>query len=195
MAGKNALLERYTWDWLSRENTDGCDIWVVYPETMPPHNAHGSIHTLAYPESLINDHQGVIRWTVAQIERLGGRKTDRYIQLQLTQPRRRKGLLQDTLQALAKAKRKQVVVSFVQCEDSAWRKVDFGTLSSVNQRADDVLHCYYDGAIYAWTGNNSDAIFDLPNADKVWVNNGHQYVCDVDYDWQYNCFVGNDITY
>lgn len=85
-----------------------------------------------------------------------------------------------------------MVVSYVLADSPDWRCVDEGTIDKITNRSDN-LHKYYDGAIYAWRGNNSDLIFDLPNADKLWICNGHQYVCDIDYEWQYRCFVGEDI--
>lgn len=93
---------------------------------------------------------------------------------------------------LSHVDKETVVVSYCLQDNPSWRLVDRGTLEHVDERSDE-LHKYYDGALYAWVGANSDAIFDLPNAKKCWLSNGHQYVCDIDYKWQYDCFVGEDI--
>lgn len=188
-AGKNEILLQYTVDWACKEIEDDCDIWLVYSEGMPKKRCFGVIHDIYCPPEIKDDHKEIMRWCVEYISWQGGQEDDGFIALQTTQPRRRKGLLRDCVQVLGNVDKDTVIVSYCLQDDMSWRLVDKGTLDRVGERSDD-LHKYYDGALYAWTGNNSDLIFDLPNAKKCWLYNGRQYVCDIDYKWQYDCFVG-----
>lgn len=96
-AGKNEKLLQYTLDWLSREAVDDYDVWFVYAEGMPKKRCWGILHDIYCPPEIKDDHKEILRWVVAYIEWQGGKVDDNYIHLQTTQPRRRKGLLSETI--------------------------------------------------------------------------------------------------
>lgn len=181
--GKNEILLDYTIDWLIEEADDTMEFWYisredeVFPEGRIDLN---NCHILFAPENKkYDDHKSLLEW--AEIEINGG-KNDKFVLLQLTQPVRRKGLLQEALEVSTKD---NVVVSYSEWTNEHWRTVDKGTLEFIDDRDKESSHKYYDGAIYVWQ-NDVKKIFDLPNQNKVWVKNGTMPVCDIDRPWQYS---------
>lgn len=181
--GKNQILLGHTVDWLAGEADDTMEFWYVSreDEIFPEGRIDlGNCHILFAPKNKkYDDHKSLLEWAEAEID---GKPNDKYVLLQLTQPVRRKGLLQDALGASTKD---NVVVSYVQWVDEHWRIVDKGTLEYIGGRDKEKPHRLFDGSIYVWQ-NGAGKIFDLPNQKKAWVANGTMPVCDIDRPWQYH---------
>lgn len=109
-----------------------------------------------------------------------------WVQVQLTQPVRRFGLLSDVLTAVDD---KNLVLTYAEWDDLKWREVlDKGSLPwDYRQRDEKPSKRYYDGAVAAWRGDVSK-LFRLydENVPKTWVKNTMTPVCDIDSPWQYH---------
>ena len=181
--GKNQILLDHTVDWLMEEADDTTEFWYVSreDEVFPEGRIDlDNCHILFAPKNKkYDDHKSLLEWTETEIN---GKSNDRYVLLQLTQPVRRKGLLQEALEA---SREDNVVVSYVQWTNEHWRIVDKGTLEYLDERDKEKPHRLFDGSIYVWQ-NDVKKIFDLPNQNKAWVANGTMPVCDIDRPWQYS---------
>lgn len=179
---KNEFLLKYTVDWLRNElKTIGQDYKVVYVTRENMKAQVPILNNLVHLESpdddsISSNHRAVLGWVVEHFN-----PNDKFVQLQLTQPVRREGLLKDVID---KIENDNVVISYTMTRDDSWRIVDNGTLENVESRSDDI-HRYLDGAIDGWTGN-PEKIFDLPIRKKTWVRNMFGPIVDIDYRWEYH---------
>lgn len=150
--GKNGLLWHYTRDWLLRELEElpeGMEGRVFLatakglegvPDVLP-----AGWHRLVLPsEAQVNGHEWTIRAAMEDAGDCGGI----WVQLQLTQPVRRHGLLADAVAAVdgGYIPHGSCLSSHVAWFDESWRAGTLGTSKSSGCAQ------LYDGAIYAWQG-------------------------------------------
>lgn len=180
--GKNEILLDYTLDYVAREAPLSYNIWMVLRENDENHQGcinFGSNHVLYAPrDEKYDDHLTLMRWITEYINDPDGK----YILLQLTQPVRRSGLLQDAVHNISED---NIVLSYTSWTDDSWRMVDDGTLDNINMRDDEMLHKFMDGSLYGWMGS-PDKIFSPTKQRKVWISNGIAPVTDIDRPWQYD---------
>lgn len=181
--GKNDLLEKYTFDWLAEELEDGVHVWYLLCEDDKWTGSLDSenLHVLFVPFEIHDNHKQMLSWVTRHIcEEYGN--DSRFVQLQLTQPVKRSGMLKEIVDGIDE---NNVVLTYTLWGNYGWRLVDNGTLEYESER-DNSIHRFYDGTVVAWKGLNSDRIFDLRHQKKHWVKNYTGPVCDVDYAWEYN---------
>lgn len=191
--GKNDKLIKYTMEWLNEELNDLNDpnvhVWYFLRETMTDHKCHQYIindnfHVVYTPDDKTSDsHRDLFDWIQSNV--IVDPK-ERFIQVQLTQPVRRKGLLKDVIKAIDD---ENLVLTYTQFDDMRWREImDKGSLPwDYRQKDEKEYKCYYDGAIAGWTGDVSK-LFRLydEKVPKCWIKNTVTPVCDIDSPWQFN---------
>lgn len=94
-----------------------------------------------------------------------------YVELQLTQPFRRKGLLMDAVDTFINGDKKRPVISAAYSQDMAWRELD-GNGCWKPKPQGDCRKLYYDGAIYVFDKNTLDMIFEREQPHLIVVNGG-----------------------
>lgn len=115
-------------------------------------------------------HLGALKNTLKKLE---VKPWEKIIQLQLTQPARRKGLLLDAIKALQSSEKPLISVSRVSLDNRLVNEEGRRFL----RQPDDLL--LYDGAIYGGTLANFENWFDLKKSSEVIVNQEYG-VCDID---------------
>lgn len=180
--GKNKLLAEHTIQWLNEELKTLPKEWEVEvveitspwtDETITPYQKFNSGYE--------DDHQKSLEALQKAF------KADLHVHLQVTQPKRRVGLLKDAVNTLLTTNA-SVVSSYVTWKnDYSWReivKTPKGHMFCHDKRNNDWKH-FYDGAIYV--AKDLSKLWDYDAKwDFVW--NGHNPVVDVDYPHDLNNF-------
>lgn len=180
--GKNKILFPWTFYWLARElktppQAERVVVATVgvraeFPDVLPVDWRHFECAT--------GTHRGDIEFACDCLrEQFGRSKDDVFVMLQITQPKRRAGLLWE---AIDKARKCGSVISACETEDQAWRRIldcgnDMAVLSGMPNTQPCLIH---DGAIYAWTHGSLAQTFDKVAPHGVVVNY-RGAICDVDF--------------
>ena len=180
--GKNRLLAQITFDWIQEEIKDlkePVEVYYIQRENSLSVPLKFDNFNLVYcPDESADVHLEVFKW----FERTYGATDATYVQLQVTQPNKRKGLLKDILD---KVTDDNMVLAYSVWDNEHWRIVDNGTLEFEDERSTSGLSKFYDGSVCAWRGP-VEKLFDLKNQRKVWVENSFAPVCDVDHRFHFN---------
>ena len=173
--GKNKLLAHHTIEWLNEELKTLPKEWevevveIVSPwtdETITPYQKFNSGYE--------DDHQKSLEALQKAF------KADVHVHLQVTQPKRRVGLLRDAVNTLLTTNA-DVVSSYVTWKnDYSWReivKTPKGHMFCHDRRSNEWKH-FYDGSIYV--ARDLTKLWDY-DAHWEFVWNGHNPVVDVDY--------------
>lgn len=173
--GKNKLLSQYTVDWLNEELKNLPEEWEVKVlELVSPWTEEYVTTYDKFDVPYDNEHQKSLEYLQKRVE------ADLHIHVQVTQPKRRRGLFKDAVNTYLTTKA-DVISSYVTWRDDlSWRELKRnGNRVMFNKELRSEEHkTYYDGAIYV--AKDLSKIFDT-NAQWDWVYNYTGPVCDIDY--------------
>lgn len=176
--GKNALLADHTVTWLNEELKDLKDHKVTVLEVISPDTPQ-----CVTPYGKLTVDSGLTHEQVC-MEVEERTYADVYVHLQLTQPKRRKGLLNDAINALVTSD-KEVISSYAEWyDDYTWRLITNDTFRK-ELHTGDRMRKYYDGSIYV--AHSLYNIFREPTVTKWgFIKNLKGPLVDVDYPEQWN---------
>lgn len=173
--GKNKLLSQYTVDWLNEELKNLPEEWEVKVlELVSPWTEEYVTTYDKFDVPYDNEHQKSLEYLQKRVE------ADLHIHVQVTQPKRRRGLFKDAVNTYLTTNA-DVISSYVTWRDDlSWRELKRnGNRVMFNKELRSEEHkTYYDGAIYV--AKDLSKIFDT-NAQWDWVYNYAGPVCDIDY--------------
>lgn len=173
--GKNKVLAHHTVKWLNEEITDLPTDWDV--KCIEVVSAWTDETCTDYEKFLVNYEDNHIKLT-EEIQKAF--TADVHVHVQLTQPRRRKGLLKDCINTLL-ATNADVVSTYVKWRnDVTWRELKRKgdkVMFSKELRSDEHVSLY-DGSLYV--ARELPKIFNT-ELNWDWVFNYSGQVCDVDY--------------
>lgn len=160
LPNKNRLLRQYTLDWLEEELKTLPKDWQV--SVLELRNERVKVDTSNDCKlSFTIEPRFAPNEASHEMQDLLHRMTDNAPQdaikvlLQLTQPKRRKGLLLDAIKAHLRNP-ELLTTSFVEQPFEAWRIVRFRNWNEYSRtRKDGQSISLYDGAVYAWRGDCS----------------------------------------
>lgn len=174
---KNKILAQYTIHWLeteliSIEDEHQIEIVEIVSDVTPEKVTH--YEAFKVPVEISCNHQAILQYTHDAFS------PDIHIHLQLTNYKRRKGLLRDSIDALLSSSA-DVVSSYVEwIDDYSWREIKNNKFN--NTLRSNEFKKYYDGSIY--TFKEPSSVFDM-TSEWLFVFNRKAPVCDVDYSIQY----------
>lgn len=173
--GKNKVLAHYTVDWLNEElKSLPADWQVKVIEVVSPFTDETCTPYEKFLVSYEDDH---LKLTEALQKAFS---VDMHIHVQLTQPKRRRGLLKDCINTLLATKADVVSTYVTWRNDYNWRELkrkDDKVMFTKELRSDEHVSLY-DGALYC--ARELPKIFDT---ELTWdfVYNGTRPVCDIDF--------------
>lgn len=173
--GKNKLLAHHTVDWLNEELKNLPPEWEVkVVELVSPWTEEYISPYQKFDVPYENEHYKSLEYLQKHVE------VDLHIHLQVTQPKRRCGLLKDAIETLIMTKA-DVVSSYVSWRnDLSWRELKRNgeRIMFDKELRSDEHKTFYDGSIYV--AKDLSKIFDT-DATWDWVFNYSGPVCDIDY--------------
>lgn len=173
--GKNKLLAQYTVDWLNEELKTLPKEWEV--EVLEITSPWTDETCTPYKKFLVayeNDHQKSLEALQKAFP------CDLHVHCQLTQPKRRCGLLKDCINTLLMGQAEVVSTYVTWRNDYNWRELTRSgdrVMFDKSKRSEDKVSLY-DGSLYV--SYDAAKIFDT-TCVWDWVRNGSHPVVDVDY--------------
>lgn len=173
--GKNKLLAQYTVDWLNEELKTLPKEWEVeVVEITSPWTDETCTPYKKFNVPYQNEHQKALEYLQKHTH------ADLYIHCQLTQLKRRRGLLKDCINTLLMTKADVVSTYITWRNDYSWRELKRSgdrVMFDKSKRSEDKVSLY-DGSLYV--SHDATKIFDT-TCVWDWVRNGSHPVVDVDY--------------
>lgn len=174
---KNSILAHHTTHWLEKElisleDEYEIEIVEIISDNTPKKVTHYQEHKV--PVEISDNHQAILEHTHKAFN------PDIHIHLQLTNYKRRNGLIKDSINALIDSGA-DVVSSYVEwMDDYSWREIKNNKFN--NTLRTNIYKQYYDGSIY--TFKKPSSVFDL-TTEWRFIFNRKAPVCDIDYSIQY----------
>lgn len=174
---KNSILAHHTTHWLEKElisleDEYKIEIVEITSDNTPEKVTHYQEHKV--PDEISDNHQAILEHTHEAFN------PDIHIHLQLTNYKRRNGLIKDSINALIDSNA-DVVSSYVEwMDDYSWREIQNNKFN--NTLRTNIYKQYYDGSIY--TFKKPSSVFEL-TTEWRFIFNRKAPVCDIDYSIQY----------
>lgn len=174
---KNSILAHHTTHWLEKELISleeeyEIEIVEIISDNTPEKVTHYQEHKV--PVEISDNHQAILEHTHNAFN------PDIHIHLQLTNYKRRNGLIKDSINTLIDSGA-DVVSSYVEwMDDYSWREIRNNKFN--NTLRTNIYKQYYDGSIY--TFKKPSSVFDL-TTEWRFIFNRKAPVCDIDYSIQY----------
>lgn len=173
--GKNKLLAQHTVDWINEELKTLPDDWEVeVVEITSPWTDEICTPYQKFEVPYENDHQKALEYLQKRSD------ATLHVHCQLTQPKRRVGLLKDCINTLLIGQAEVVSTYVTWRNDYSWRELKrFGdrVMFDKSKRSEDKVSLY-DGSLYI--SHDATKIFDT-TCVWDWVRNYSGPVVDIDY--------------